>query len=114
MPEPRPTQSDAIIILSTAGGDEPATRIARHLVENKLAACVNVVPHVRSVYHWKGKMAQDEEALLIVKTRAALYERVRQAIKEIHTYEMPEVIAFDISRGDPDILAWIRESTQGP
>lgn len=112
MPE-TPT-ADAIVVLTTAAGEEQATRIARHLVENRWVACVNIVPRIRSVYQWKGKLAQDDESLLIIKTRREMFERVRQAIRELHSYELPEVISFEVSRGDPDVLAWIRDSTTEP
>src|SRR5512132_2525570 len=111
MPDTPTARPDAIVILTTASGEEQATRIARHLVENRWVACVNLIPRIRSVYQWKGKMAQDEEVLMIIKTRREMFERVRQAIRELHSYELPEVLALDVCNGDPDVLAWIRQST---
>jgi len=114
MPEHPGAPIDAVLVLTTASGQDQATAIATLLVEQKLAACVNIVPRVQSVYQWKGKLVKDEEALLFIKTRRPLFERVRTAIRERHSYDLPEVIAIDLDRGDPEALAWIRECTPDP
>jgi periplasmic divalent cation tolerance protein len=98
------------VVLSTAGSESQAREIARTLVERRLAACVNVVPAITSVYRWKGKVVEDSEALLIIKSSAARFEELRAAIRELHTYETPEVIALALSDGDPDYCAWIDEN----
>ena len=114
MPEQPSSDSDAIVILTTTSGAEQARKIAAGLVESRLAACVNIVPLIQSIYHWKGKIVQDEEAMLFVKTRRGLFEKVKAAIRELHSYELPEVLCLDIDRGDPEVLDWIRSSTEAP
>jgi periplasmic divalent cation tolerance protein len=98
------------ILLSTAGSEDEASRIASELVERRLAACVNVVPGVRSVYRWRGAVHADAEWLLIVKTRRDRFEAVRDVIRAIHSYEQPEIVLLDIAAGDEGYLSWIDES----
>jgi periplasmic divalent cation tolerance protein len=98
-------------VVTTVGTEEQANLIARELIARRLAACVNIVPGVRSVYRWQGKIASDAELLLIAKTREEDFERVSAAIKELHSYDVPEILTFDVGRGDPDFLAWIAAST---
>ena len=98
---------DGIIVLTTADSTETAERIARGLVEAGLAACVNIVPGIRSVYRWKGKVCDEAELLLIVKTVRARFEGVRLKVRELHTYELPEVVAVGIDGGDPQYLRWL-------
>ena len=95
------------IILTTAGSEEQAGNLAQELVERHLAACVNVLSGVCSVYRWKGKVWQDEERLLIIKTAAHLFDDVRNLIRELHTYELPEVVMVSIQGTDPEILKWL-------
>lgn len=104
--------SDYRIVLTTAGNKEEAQKIAHALVEHRLAACVNIVSGVESVYRWKGAVESAEEWLLIVKTTAAAFEKVRQAIKELHSYELPECIALPIEAGSSDYLQWLGESVE--
>jgi periplasmic divalent cation tolerance protein len=98
------------VVLTTAGSEEQAEAIARTLVERRLAACVNVAPQIKSFYRWKGKVVEDEETLLVIKTEAALFDRLREAIREIHSYEMPDILLIPVAAGDPAILDWITES----
>jgi periplasmic divalent cation tolerance protein len=100
----------AIVVVTTVGDEEQALLIAREMVVRRLAACVNVVPGIRSVYRWQGKICQDGEYLLLVKTLAEEYEAVAGAIRELHSYELPEILSFAVERGDEGFLAWIRES----
>jgi periplasmic divalent cation tolerance protein len=102
--------SNARIVLSTAGSQDEARKLAHALVERRLAACVNVVPRIESVYRWQGKVETAEEWLLIIKTQAEVFERVRDAIKELHSYELPECITLEVSSGSEGYLNWITEN----
>jgi periplasmic divalent cation tolerance protein len=104
--------TDARIVLTTAGSSQEAEKIARALVESRLAACVNVVPQIQSVYRWKGKIEQETEWLLIIKTRLRAVESVSQTIKELHSYELPECIILEVSDGSAAYLNWIEENTR--
>lgn len=103
--------TEARIVLTTAGSAEEATKISRAIVERRLAACVNIVPQLTSVYRWQGKVEQASECLLIIKTQAAVFERLRDAVKELHSYELPECILLEIAEGSEPYLTWIRENT---
>ena len=98
--------------MCTVGSEDNAGLIARSLVEEKLAACVNVVPKVQSIYSWKGEIVEDNELLLLIKTRGQMYTQVEARIRALHTYEVPEIIAFDITKGSKDYLDWIKTITQ--
>ena len=102
--------TDKRIVLTAAGSEEEARKIARHLVENGMAACVNIIPHVASIYRWLGKIEEACEWLLIVKTTAAAFGKVCLAIAELHSYELPECICLTIDDGSPRYLTWIAES----
>ena len=102
--------TDKRIVLTAAGSEEEARRIARHLVEDQLAACVNIVAQVASVYRWQGKVEEAWEWLLIVKTTAGMFERVREAITRLHSYELAECICLAIEDGSTGYLEWIGES----
>jgi len=99
-----------LLVLTTAGSEEQAVQIARGLVERRLAACVNVAALGCSIYRWKGKIEEEEEKLLIIKTSRRLFERVREAIRDLHSYDVPEVLAIPIRDGDPEYLQWLGES----
>ncbi len=101
------------IVLSTVGSEEEASRIARTLVERRLAACVNVVPGVNSTYRWQGAVRTDAEWLLVVKTRVDRFDEVKDAIRELHSYEVPEIVMLEIADGDPAYLAWLDASLAG-
>jgi periplasmic divalent cation tolerance protein len=98
------------VVLSTVGTEGEASRIALALVERRLAACVNVVPGVSSTYRWQGAVRTDAEWLLVVKTRRDRFDEVRAAIRELHSYELPEVVMLDIADGDAAYLEWIDAS----
>jgi periplasmic divalent cation tolerance protein len=102
--------TEARIVLTTAGSQDEARKIAHALVERKLAACVNIVPQIESVYRWQGKVETAAEWLLIIKTSAAAFERVRDAVCELHSYELPECLLLEISDGSPEYLTWIRDN----
>lgn len=90
--------------------EEHATKIASLLVERKLAACVNILK-VRSFYKWEGKMMEEEESLLIIKTRDVLLSDLEREIKLVHPYKVPEIISLKIEKGNPDYLSWIDANT---
>lgn len=103
---------DVRVILSTAGSPEEGERIARILVEQRLAACVNIVPNIRSVYRWDGKIESAQEVLLLVKTGADLLERAENALRAAHSYEIPEVLVFNPESGHADYLDWLLRSVK--
>jgi periplasmic divalent cation tolerance protein len=98
-----------ILVLSTANTLDLAQKIASALVGAHEAACVNIVPGIRSVYYWDGKECNDEEFLLLIKSSAEKFEAVRARIRQLHTYQVPEIIALPITAGDPNYLAWLSE-----
>ncbi|HXE90198.1 MAG TPA: divalent-cation tolerance protein CutA [Terriglobales bacterium] len=102
--------TDKRIVLTTTGTKEEAQKIARGLVERRLAACVNVVGPVESVYRWKGAVEANAEFLLLIKTTAGAFGAVRDAIKELHSYELPECVMVTIEDGSAEYLAWIADS----
>ena len=102
--------TDAIVILVTAGSDEEARRIAAALVERRLVACVNLVGPIRSIYRWDGEIRDDPEVLLIVKTIRERFAAVEQAVRELHSYDVPEVIAVAVEQGSLPYLNWIAGS----
>ena len=102
--------TDARIVLTTAGSPQEAEKIARALVERRLAACVNIVPQIQSVYRWKDKIEQETEWLLIIKTKGNVFESVADAIKELHSYELPECVMLEVSSGSERYLNWMREN----
>lgn len=98
-----------VVVLSTVATAEDAERLARALVERRLAACVNVVPGLTSIYRWEGEVRKDEERLLVIKTRAELFEDVRAVLVELHPYDLPEVIALPVAAGHAPYLGWLDE-----
>ncbi|HEY5649424.1 MAG TPA: divalent-cation tolerance protein CutA [Nitrospiria bacterium] len=101
-----------LVVLITTKNLSEARRISRALVEEKLAACVNVVPTVESVFTWQGRMVREKEALMVVKTRSAIFSRLEKKVKQLHSYTVPEIIALPIKKGSRDYLAWVRQSTR--
>jgi periplasmic divalent cation tolerance protein len=99
------------MVFSTVGSERNALRISRALVSARLAACVNVVPGIRSIYRWKGKTEEGREFLLIVKTRATNLSRVEETIRKLHTYEVPEILSLRIEKGSDRYLRWLETET---
>ena len=107
--------TDKIVVLSTCASPEEADRIARGLVEKRLAACVNVLPGVRSLYRWKGVVEEATEVLLVIKSSRALFNQLRIEIERTHSYEVPEVIAMQVVDGSERYLGWMdRELVEEP
>lgn len=102
--------TDKLLVLTTAESEAQASRIAEALVDRRLAACVNIIPRIRSVYRWQGKVETSEECLLLIKTIRAREEEVRAAIRELHAYELPEHIAVAIDTGSEEYLEWLQAS----
>ena len=103
---------DAIVILCTApAAGDAAEKLARALVEEKLAACVNVVPGLRSFYSWQGKLEDEQEVQLLIKTRREHYRAVEAWLKEHHPYDEPEILALPVLHGSASYLAWIEKQT---
>lgn len=103
--------TNARLVLTTTGSHAEAKKIAQALVERRLAACVNIVPQIESVYRWQGNVETATEWLLLIKTQASSFERVREAVKELHSYDLPECVMLEVSAGSNDYLNWIAEST---
>lgn len=104
--------AEFLLVLCTCPDRSVASAITTALLEERLAACVNRVPGVKSSYRWEGHVQEDEELLLIIKTTADLYARVEDTIRKLHTYELPEVIAVPLTAGSTAYLDWIRTATQ--
>lgn len=99
------------VVLTTAGSADEAKKIAHALVERRLATCVNIVPRIESVYRWKDQVETAEEWLLVIKTRSSNFERVRDAIEGLHSYELPECIMLEVAEGDKAYLEWLTKNT---
>ena len=102
------------LVLCTVPDRECAEQIAEALVAEQLAACVNIIPGIASVYRWKGGMEKDEELLLLIKTSQGMYESLEQRIRALHPYELPEIIAVSIQAGQKDYIKWIENSLTTP
>jgi periplasmic divalent cation tolerance protein len=98
---------DALVVVSTFATADDAARVARAVVEERLAACVNLLPGVRSIYRWQGAIEDASEVLAVFKTTAATFDALRARIVQLHGYDVPEVIAWPIAQGHPAYLAWI-------
>lgn len=101
-----------LLVFATTGSLEEGERIARALVQERLAACVNIVPAITSIYRWQGEVHTDSEVLLIAKSRAELFESLAACVRELHSYQVPEIIALPIVAGSPAYLSWIDESVR--
>lgn len=104
--------TDKRVVLTTCGSLEEARTIARALVERQLAACANIVPQVESVYRWKGEVETATEWLLVIKTTVDAFDRLRDALNELHSYEIPECVELAIEDGNAAYLEWIGESVR--
>jgi len=99
-----------VIIFTTTETEKEAEKIADALLEDRIAACVNIIPKIQSRYWWQGKIEKSEETLLLIKTKENLVSQVEERIKSLHSYECPEVVAIEISEGSADYLDWIEQT----
>lgn len=100
-----------ILIMTTTNSEEMAVKIAENLVQKGLVACVNIVKKIRSIYRFKGEVWDDEECLLLIKTKESLKKTVEEKIRELHTYELPEILCIPLSESEPNFQQWVVEST---
>src|SRR6266849_872173 len=105
--------SEAIVVFMTAANREEATRIAEMLVSAKLAACVQILPAMQSIYVWKGEVQREEELLLLAKTTRARFDELERKVRAIHSYETPEIIALAITDASEPYLKWLTDSCEG-
>lgn len=106
--------TDKIVVLTACDSLELASNLARDLVERRLAACVNITPGARSIYHWKGKVEDTAEWLLMIKSRRDLFPALRAAVEKLHAYEVPELIALPVAEGSEPYLAWLDRELAPP
>jgi len=102
------------VVLVTVPNVEVAYSIAKTIVKEKIAACVNVIPKIRSIYTWEEDVCDEPETLMIIKTRRQLFEKLKERVKELHPYDVPEIIALPLVDGIKDYLSWVLEVTQNP
>jgi periplasmic divalent cation tolerance protein len=100
-----------IVVYVTTPNEDEAVKIAKAIVEEGLAGCVNIVKAVRSIYRWQGKIEDDSEALMIIKTKRELFDQLQKRIKGLHSYSVPEIISLPITDGSADYLNWLKEVT---
>ena len=100
-----------IIILSNTNSMDSAETIANFLVKEKLAACVNIIPKITSIYTWQNKIEKEEEVLMLIKTKQSLFNQVKEKITLLHPYEVPEIISIDIKDGNKNYIDWIKNNT---
>jgi len=101
-----------IIVLITASSEEEASKIGSVLVDERLAACVNIVPRIRSLFIWEGKTQDEQETLLMCKSRQPLLDKIITRVKSLHSYSVPEIIALPIAGGSTEYLGWLRDATK--
>ena len=106
--------TDKIVVLSACESEEEAARLARHLVEKRVAACVSIVPGARSIYHWKGEIEDTAEWLLVIKSRRDLFAALRLELGRMHSYEVPEIVALPVVEGSESYLAWLDRELENP
>ncbi len=103
--------TDYIVVFVTAPSEKEGEKIAQALLKDRLAACVNIVPGLKSVFRWKGKISTEDEVLLLIKTKDTLFERLKKRVIELHSYDVPEVIALGILAGNEKYLDWVEKET---
>lgn len=103
--------TDYIVVFVTCASDKEGEKIGQALLQEKLAACVNIVPGLKSSFRWKGKISTAEEVLLMIKTQDTLFEKLKKRVMELHSYEVPEIIALGILAGNEKYLDWLKKET---
>lgn len=103
--------SEYIAIFVTASSGQEAETIAKDLVGSRLVACANIFPEIRSVFRWKGEVQNEREVFLMMKSRTALFDRIERRVRELHSYEVPEIVAVPLVKGSPPYLDWVGEET---
>ena len=106
--------TDKVVVLVTAASKKECRKIAKHLVESKLAACVNISQHIESVYRWEGKITQDREFQLFIKSTRELFPEIKAAVSKLHSYHTPEIICLPIIEGSRNYLQWVGDSVKPP
>jgi periplasmic divalent cation tolerance protein len=106
------SKEDLLVVVTSVGTEDQALDIANALVRNHHAACVNLLPNVHSIYRWKGRICDDEEYLLLIKTRAREFDAVRETIQKMNTYELPEILAYRVDSASPAFASWITNATE--
>ena len=106
------SMSEPIVVLVTCGSEEEAAKIANSLVEERLAACVNIISPVRSIYRWEGKIWDEREWMLMIKTQKKRFEDLEKKVKSLHSYSVPEIVALPIIEGSASYLNWLEENTE--
>lgn len=104
--------TDKVVIMVTAASRRECRKIARHLVEAKLAACVNITQPIESIYHWEGKLADEKEFVMLIKTTRELFPEIKAAIAKLHSYHTPEIICLPIIDGSRNYLQWVSDSVK--
>lgn len=100
----------ALVVVTTVGTEEQANLIAREIIARRQAACVNILPGVRSIYRWKGKICKDGELMLVIKTLDREFEGISATIRELNSYELPEILSFQVARAEERFLGWIESN----
>jgi len=101
-----------ILVMTSVGTEQQAVEISEELITRRFATCINIVPCLRSIYRWKGKMCEDTEYLLLIKTPEKLFEQVSSAIREYHSYELPEILAVPVTAAESNFHRWVLEMVE--
>jgi periplasmic divalent cation tolerance protein len=105
-------EAEGIVVMVTTTSEDEATRIGRAVVDASLAACANILPKIRSIYRWQGKMADETEVLMLLKSRGPMFGALEKEIKRLHSYSVPEIIAVPIAKGSEKYLRWVHVQTR--
>jgi len=104
--------TDVVVVMVTTSNQEEAAKIAEHVVQSRLAACASTIPTVRSTYWWEGKIMNDQESLVLIKTTSDKYPSLQETIQTLHSYKVPEIVAIPVVEGLPPYLEWVKMETR--